>query len=1118
MKKRILSCLLSIAMCLTLLPLGIQAQATYFGDVTSHWARSYIEDAVDMGLFNGTAPNRFEPESAMTRAMFVTVLYRMDGGEAERSANFIDVPHGSWYSDAVAWASENSIVTGTSAIRFSPNDSVTREQMVTILNRYLTASGAALGSDGKAPAISFRDSSSIAPYAREAVEKMQRASIVSGKPSGFGYRFDPQGCATRAEVACIMCKFLDQLSYDEIWEPDINDASECIDYAESSFDDVEMEYTDEDGLVAYADVPKVLADCETTAKKMKEQGIVSKYNVNDDNITVWFTSGGAYMYTLNIKEMQEYAASPGVMVYEQRRGMTNDPERDKCFENKQKKYGYVTDLAKKIAQKDSGYPYVADYGGTKLTVDSAKEWNSNSIIIWVGHGGYDEDIGPCLITCQVRTDDNLQRFAKDYAAGRIIGKRDNYYALTWKFFDYYYKNNSLKGSLIWLAPCYSIRDSRLADTLLAKGASTVIGNKNPAFIPRIIYLTNEFFNTLMSTDLDTGATYTAGKALAKANDKLKANKVGDLVSPLIAKIDGHEEGPNNEVILKGDANWSLGGGAAVTGTVGDENGHPIKGAVVSIEGTNHTAVTASDGSYTLYGAGSMQTVTIKAEADGYYSETTSVSIGSTKGHASFVLKAIGKIKLSITADQDEDEISSVTCDVYKISGNKETMVQTKSFSTRSFTIDSLENGQQYKVKVVAKGYEWAYATTTAERSPTEIQVKLVKQNINLMPEISTAETEITVKDLDNRLLKNASVTLYGKKKDSSTFTKLTSGTTDSNGKLTIAKVDISYTTLKAEASLSGYISGSTEKSFAGQGKNKRYIEVTLDTEKSLEPDDPAQDNNSDSLPSEFDGYVRIRTAEDLSALKGDEKAVLVNDLSNAKAPFDWKGTLDGNGHTITSPQLWIMGSDTSWISSNYGIIRNLRFRNFSCSSGTGSKLGLVAENYGTIENCVILSGTLIGVCTYEPIKEGSIAGYNDKTGTITNCVNYASVSAKFEGDFKSAAYAGGICGFNSGTIRHCLNLGNVYAKSTRSLFIAGIAYSQAAFESNFDPIVSDCGNAGYVSGDIERLANRTYETEYWRMILSNRASDGYATDKGTVSYITEVSLSTLLSMWSDVLN
>ena len=231
MKKRILSCLLSIAMCLTLLPLGIQAQAAYFGDVTSHWARSYIEDAVDMGLFNGTAPNRFEPESAMTRAMFVTVLYRMDGGEAERSANFIDVPRGSWYSDAVAWASENSIVTGTSAIRFSPNDSVTREQMVTILNRYLTASGAALGSDGEAPAISFLDSSSIAPYAREAVEKMQRASIVSGKPSGFGYRFDPQGCATRAEVACIMCKFLDQLSYDDIdnEEPDPEAAYEQMD-------------------------------------------------------------------------------------------------------------------------------------------------------------------------------------------------------------------------------------------------------------------------------------------------------------------------------------------------------------------------------------------------------------------------------------------------------------------------------------------------------------------------------------------------------------------------------------------------------------------------------------------------------------------------------------------------------------------------------------------------------------------------------------------------------------------------------------------------------------------------------------------------------------------------
>ena len=171
-----------------------------------------------MGLFNGTSPDRFEPEAAMTRAMFVTVLYRMDGGEAETSTRYTDVRPGDWYADAVAWASENGIVTGTSTYRFSPNENVTREQMVTILDRYLSAANAELVPETEAASISFRDSANIAPYAWASVQKMQRANIVSGKPSGSGYRFDPKGRATRAEVACIMCRFLDALSYNWVEE------------------------------------------------------------------------------------------------------------------------------------------------------------------------------------------------------------------------------------------------------------------------------------------------------------------------------------------------------------------------------------------------------------------------------------------------------------------------------------------------------------------------------------------------------------------------------------------------------------------------------------------------------------------------------------------------------------------------------------------------------------------------------------------------------------------------------------------------------------------------------------------------------------------------------------
>lgn len=1057
MKKRILSCLLSIAMCLTLLPLGTQAQAAYFRDVpSSHWAKDYIDEAVDLGLFNGTGDGQFSPSAAMTRSMFVTVLYRMDGGEAESSANFIDVPRGSWYSDAVAWASENSLVTGTGGGRFSPKANVTREQLITILYRYLNFFGATL--EGSGTSVTFRDSSSISSYARPAVQAMKDAGIIGGKPDGYGgYRFDPRGRATRAEVASIMCRFLESLNYDDIdnEEPDPEAAYEQMDKItqSSTLKSLSSQYEN-----ASDSQKKNLAEQAISYfEKQEENGAIDYCDVDRDNGVISYEIDGCkFAYFLreigagdaNISSSQLATINSAISDnLSNLVGASSSSSNGKALILNYYPSSDNSSDAQEFLNANSIYEGCAKaVGYTPTTIygykvsDLMNGLEQYKMILFNSHGDIVSNT-PVLCLSEIATFTNYTQTYKDDVKSGTIGcayglvnaafSNARYYVYG-SFFTKHYSRTKLNATYVHLASCYGFSaDNHLAASLSDAGAKSVVGYADTVTTVFDAYCIVSLFEYMSSG-------YTLKNALDPA---------------YTAAVKNAREACEKEGIDFGQ--WST-------------------------------------PRMRLYGNGQLEFEAVDT--------------------------LTGKIK--ITVQPDAGTLTDASYYIYRIRANS-TEVQDggKSFTGNSFEISGLQDGVEYRVEIRAKYYNPAEVKVKAAQSPQTTIVPLTYDPPTpLTPVVSTTETEITVRDLDNKALKNASVTLYGKKKDSSTFTKLTSGTTDSSGKLTIAKVDISYTTLKAEASLSGYISGSTEKSFAGQGKNKRYIEVTLDTEKSLEPDDPAQDNNSDSLPSEFDGYVRIRTAEDLSALKGDEKAVLVNDLSNAKAPFDWNGTLDGNGHTITSPQLWHMASSTSWISSNYGIIRNLRFRNFSYSSDQGSELGLVAGNYGTIENCVILSGTLTGVCTDEPIKAGSIAAYNDKTGTITNCVNYASVSAKFEGDFKSAAYAGGICGFNSGTIRHCLNLGNVYAKSTRSLFIAGIAYSQAAFESNFDPIVSDCGNAGYVSGDIERLANRTYETEYWRMILSNWASDGYATDKGTVSYITEVSLSTLLSMWSDVLN
>ena len=509
MKKRILSCLLSIAMCLTLLPLGIQAQAAYFGDVTSHWARSYIEDAVDMGLFNGTAPNRFEPESAMTRAMFVTVLYRMDGGEAERSANFIDVPRGSWYSDAVAWASENSIVTGTSAIRFSPNDSVTREQMVTILNRYLTASGAALGSDGEAPAISFRDSSSIAPYAREAVEKMQRASIVSGKPSGFGYRFDPQGCATRAEVACIMCKFLDQLSYDDIdnEEPDPEAAYEQMDKItqSSTLKSLSSQYEN-----ASDSQKKNLAEQAISYfEQQEENGTIDYCDVDRDSsvIQYWIDGLEAYYLLYDLDEVANGDASSvnsaltasastygTAMVGAASSSSTISSGKALVLESYE--YTNQSNIAKDFHTRSDYFKACAEDNGLTTTIkkgvtvaDLKTGLSSYDVLYFNMHGTTYEDEPMLCLEEKATREKYKSTYVSDVNQGNI-GRYDGLsltgpkFMVRGTFFTKYYTGyNKLTAKWVHLGTCYGMSGTKdLAYDLKDAGAGCITGYDGQTWI------------------------------------------------------------------------------------------------------------------------------------------------------------------------------------------------------------------------------------------------------------------------------------------------------------------------------------------------------------------------------------------------------------------------------------------------------------------------------------------------------------------------------------------------------------------------------------------------------------------------------------------------------------
>lgn len=267
-----------------------------------------------------------------------------------------------------------------------------------------------------------------------------------------------------------------------------------------------------------------------------------------------------------------------------------------------------------------------------------KKWDAGSIILWLGHGMYDKTLGPCLVVNESQSDPN--KYEDDCRNDRVVFTKTDHCAVTSKFFDQYYKSGSLKGSLIWLGACDSIRDNRLADVLLSKGASTVIGNDNPAFIPRLIYMTNEFFDNLLDG-------HDAGTALKLAKAQIDIKELGDAFS-----FANGGDLKITQLVLRGSDTWKLVIGASITGYVVDKNNKPISGAIVRIVDTDIKATTASDGSYTLFGAATNQSLSIKAEAKGYASQTQTVAVGASRGNTNFALQESGRIKLRITADSD----------------------------------------------------------------------------------------------------------------------------------------------------------------------------------------------------------------------------------------------------------------------------------------------------------------------------------------------------------------------------------------------------------------------------------------------------------------------------------
>ena len=181
--------------------------ANPFTDVSEKdWFYGDVMFVYENGLMLGTSKTLFSPHGTATRGMMATILWRMEGSPVPKGKNsFTDVEAGKWYADAITWTAENSIFAGYGKDKFGPDDPITREQLAAIFYRYVDYKGYDL--TVKENLDKFKDADKITDYAKTAMQWAVGSGLVKGKS---GNLLDPQGTATRAEIAAMLHRFIEK--------------------------------------------------------------------------------------------------------------------------------------------------------------------------------------------------------------------------------------------------------------------------------------------------------------------------------------------------------------------------------------------------------------------------------------------------------------------------------------------------------------------------------------------------------------------------------------------------------------------------------------------------------------------------------------------------------------------------------------------------------------------------------------------------------------------------------------------------------------------------------------------------------------------------------------------
>lgn len=186
---------------------SLEPEPMPFKDVSpDDWYHSAVQYVYQRGMVKGTSATEFSPSSTVTRGMVVTILYRLEGEPGAAASGFSDVADGQWYADAVNWAAANGIVNGYSSEKFGPNDTVTREQLATILYRYVGTKG--IDCSVTEDLSAFSDQTAVSSYAVDAVKWAVDSGLINGMGNGV---LSPRGSATRAQAAAILMRLCENV-------------------------------------------------------------------------------------------------------------------------------------------------------------------------------------------------------------------------------------------------------------------------------------------------------------------------------------------------------------------------------------------------------------------------------------------------------------------------------------------------------------------------------------------------------------------------------------------------------------------------------------------------------------------------------------------------------------------------------------------------------------------------------------------------------------------------------------------------------------------------------------------------------------------------------------------